>query len=164
MKDIFFNKIIKYFFKKLIILFQLIQIIFNECQNRDNPFRLLLTNECTSKCTEAQIKSGDCILDNDIIKTQWLNNIILIKEEKLKYTNFFLNSNGDLIYATHPFPCYSKRIFFGLKKNGRYYFENEDNEENPFIYLDTDANKETQYESYMSYLISSDKVYFIGIV
>ena len=142
MKEIFFNIVIilKYCFIEVIIIFQLIQTIFNECTDRDNPFKLL-DNTCTSKCSEAQINSGNCILDNNIIETQWLNNIIFIKEENFKYLNFIINSNGDLIYESYPFPCNSKRIFYGIKNNGRYYFKTGDNqEETPFFYLNAAQN------------------------
>ena len=106
-----------YIIIRIIILFQIIKIISNEC-NRDNPFKLK-DNTCISQCSEKQLKSGDCILDNTIIKTQWLTNIIMLNQYLLKYFNYIIYPNGDIIFETSSFPCNSLRVFYGLKKNGR---------------------------------------------
>ena len=158
---------IKLIFKdnfNIIIFFQLIKIISNECSNRDKPLLILSDNICNSKCTEEQLKSGKCIIDNNIIKTQWLNNIINIKESGYKYIDFVILPNGDMVAETHPFPCHSKRILYGLKKNGRYLFKTEDNkEETPILYLDTDKRNNLKYESAISFIILNNKKYILSI-
>ena len=159
-------KIFKFIFKNkiiVIILIQIIKIIYNECSNRDNPLKLS-DNTCASNCTENQFDSGKCIIDNNIIKTQWLNNIIYIKEIGFKYIDFVVFPNGDLIAEAHPFPCNSKRIIYGLKQDGRYYFKTNDNKgETPFLFLDSDENDYLKYESGISFIILNDKKYIISI-
>jgi len=151
-------------FKIILILFKIIKIMPNEC-NKDIPFRLL-NNTCTSQCSEDQIEIGECYLDNQIIKTQWLNNIIMLKdiENGLKYLNFMIYSNGDMIFETSPYPCSSIRVFYGLKKNGRYYFRNEVNKETPLLILNAEDGKETKYESQNNFVIlNNNKEYIISI-
>ena len=150
--------------KIILILFKIIKIMPNEC-NKDIPFRLL-NNTCTSQCSEDQIKIGECYLDNQIIKAQWLNNIIMLKdiENGLKYLNFMIYSNGDMIFETSPYPCSSIRVFYGLKKNGRYYFRNEVNKETPLLILNAEEGKETKYESQNNFVIlNNNKEYIISI-
>ena len=65
----------KYILIKLCVFFQLINEIVNECE-RDKPIKLI-DGQCVSQyCTKEQLKSGECLVDNGIIKKQWLNNII----------------------------------------------------------------------------------------
>ena len=148
----------------IIIFLHLIKVISNECSNRDKPLLIVSDNTCNSICTEEQLKSEKCIIDNNIIKTQWLDNIINNKELEYKYIDFVILPNGDMIAETHPFPCHSKRILYGLKKNGRYYFKTEDNkEETPILYLDTDKTNYLKYESSISFIMLNDKKYILSI-
>ena len=134
----------------------------NEC-NRDTPIRLK-NGSCVMKyCTKEEYESKECILDNSIIRTQFLNNLMNLGEMYFRYFNFLQFSNGDLILETSPFPSNNKRIFFGLKHNGRYYFKNETNEETPFNYLIADDTDESKYESGNSIIISDGKEYFLSI-
>ena len=136
----FFFSGINYLFQfitiRITIFFVIMKTIYNEC-SRDAPIRLTNNNECTSTFSNELYNSGGCIIDNQIIKKQWLNNIILIKESGLKYINFHFFQNGDMIFETSAYPCNRDRIFFGLKKNGRYYFKNENNEEVSMLKLKT---------------------------
>ena len=92
---------------------------------RDKP--ILISNDCQLKyCTEAEFDSKVCIINNQIIKTQWLNNIIPFGELSYRYINFATYENGDMILETNSFPPLSKRIFFGLKQSGRPYFISND--------------------------------------
>ena len=55
-------------------------------------------NNCQSiYCTENEFQNNICLIDNDIIKTQWLNNFIDFKEYRYRYTNMLTNEDGDLI-------------------------------------------------------------------
>ena len=115
-------------------------------------------------CTKEEYESEECILDNSIVKTQYLNNLMNLGEMSFRYLNFIQFSNGDLILETSPFPQNNKRIFFGLKNNGRYYFKNESsNEETPFSYLFADNINENKLESGNSIIISEGKEYFLSI-
>ena len=61
-----------------------------------------------------------------------INNIIYLGGENFRYNHFSLNSKGDMIIDTSAFPGNKERRFFGLKKNGRPYFYDENNIETPY--------------------------------
>ena len=101
---------------------------FSECScERENP--IYKNGQCQSiYCTESEFKNNICSIENDIIKTQWLNNFIVFDEYNYKYTNKVINDDGDFILITSP--MYSGyRLFYVLKKNGDFYFKNNDNKE-----------------------------------
>ena len=101
------------FFPKLVIFF--IFIVYSslsECE-RDKP--IFKDNKCVSiYCDENQFKSGECIINNSIIKKRWINNIMTIE-----------NTNGDLILSLYKedniflFGTSSsnneERIFYGIE-------------------------------------------------
>jgi hypothetical protein len=109
------------------ILFFLILEINNEC---DKSTPIYKNNECLNVyCTEDEFKNGDCIINNSIIKTQWLNKLIFLgygetyigscTSVKMPNNDIFLiffDSDQDYIYI------------YGLKSSGEVYFkENEEN-------------------------------------
>ena len=109
------------FYVKYLMLIIMVKNI-NNCP-LEQPI-LLKDGSCNSQfCTKEQFKNGDCIIDNDIIKTQWLNSIIWIGDKDFRFVNFAKYSNGDMIFETTSSPGSSKRIFYGLKQNGRIFFE-----------------------------------------
>ena len=112
----------------LIIFLQLINYILNECP-LDSP--LLKKGTCVSTCTENEFESKICEISNTQIKTQWINNIITIGDKNYKYINLVSFSNEDMI-AVSASTGSNKRKFYGIKKNGRYYFKNNENNETPF--------------------------------
>jgi hypothetical protein len=94
-------------------LFQIINKSLAECP-RDRP--ILISNECKMEyCSKEQFNSAYCKIDNSIIKTQWLNNIIQIGPLNYRYINFASYSNGDMVVETTSFPSDPKRYFYGLK-------------------------------------------------
>ena len=113
-----------YTLQKIIILFQIVIHELNGCEINE-PF--LKGTSCVNYCSELELKEKVCKIDNDIVKTQFLNNIIWIGEENYRYINFALFSNGDMIIETTNNPGTTKRIFFGMKKDGREFFY-KDNE------------------------------------
>ena len=78
-------------------------------------------------CSESQFNNEECIIDTDIIKTQWLTNIIWIGEQNSRFINFANYSNGDMVIETSSEPGNNKRFFYGLKVNGNYLFEEDEN-------------------------------------
>ena len=146
---------------KIIIIFQIIKIISNEC-NKGRPFKLS-NNTCISQCSEELLKTGECIIDNQIIKTQWLNNIVMIDINRLKFFNFIIYSNGDMIFETSKYECTSMRMFYGLKKNGRYYFRDEENKETPLFQLNTKEEEKNKYESSDNVITLNNKEYIISV-
>ena len=109
------------------ILITISNINSEECEI-DNP--IIKDSECQMiYCPNSQYKDNTCVISNSIIKTQWLNNIILISESPSLYINQLINSNGDLIIMSNK---YSSRIFYGIKSNGRPFFYSAEN--NNFFY------------------------------
>ena len=111
---------------KVILLFLLIMNIKSEPKNcsRDTP--ILTGGECKLEyCSEERFNSSDCRIANSIVKTQWLNNIIVFGDKNCRYVNFGMFSNGDMVVSTTIYPKTKKRYFYGLKQNGRPYFSDE---------------------------------------
>ena len=94
---------------------------------REKP--ILIENECELKyCQKEDFSSGICTINNNIIKTQWLNDIVVFNSDKLRYGSFAINSKGDLIYECSVEEKKGIRIFYWLKKSGHFYFKNENGE------------------------------------
>ena len=112
----------------LIFLF-LKKFIFIKCIcEKEKPINK--NGECLSiYCTENEFKNKICSIDNDIIKTQWLNNFITFNEYRYRFTNMVINDEGDLILETSPEEINGQRLFYILKNNGKPYFKNNNNEE-----------------------------------
>ena len=101
---------------------------FSECNcERENP--IYKNGKCQSiYCTESEFHNNICSIENDIIKNQWLNNFIVFDEYNYRLTNKVINDEGDFILIASP--MYSGfRLFYALKKNGAFYFKNDDNQE-----------------------------------
>lgn len=59
---------------------------------------------------------------NILIKSQSLTNIIRIGDNGFSYVNIANFSNGDIVIETTSNKGNAKRIFYGLKNNGEYFF------------------------------------------
>ena len=116
--------------------------LFEKCKNRDNPF--LLKGECVPTCKEEDIKTNLCKLDNEIIKLQYLNNIIYFKEDKIEYLNFEESEKNNLYFFLSEYPKTNVRIIYMLNNEG-YGLLNRDNPIYSNIINDTD--KEGRFES-----------------
>ena len=78
-------------------------------------------------CSEIEFKEGICSIENEVIKTQWLNNIILFNDRKYRYGSLAINSKGDLIVEFSTEENNGIRLFYGLKQNGNFFFKNSEN-------------------------------------
>ena len=108
-----------FIFEKLILIFYNVNFINSYCP-RDTPF--LKNGQCSKNCESDEIESNICILDNEIIKTQKLTNIIQVGPQDYHYINLVTTENGDLIYSASSYPNDNYRLFFGLTKEGKGYF------------------------------------------
>ena len=71
LSSITFNLFIQTFF-----IFIKIKSEITECP-RETP--ILISNNCSMQyCNKSDFSTGKCIIKNEIVKTQWLNNIIII--------------------------------------------------------------------------------------
>ena len=133
---------INFLLKLTLILFS-IDSTLNGC-NRSKPILLKESNECTLKyCSEEDFKNENCIIDNDIIRTQWLNNIINFGDKNCGFTKIEQYSNGDMIAISQINQGNSSApYFYGLKQNGRPFFIKN--------------GKETPYNPLNNYIIPQD--------
>ena len=149
----------------LLFFLKIIESQNSEC-GKNEPF--LTSKGCSSEfCSKERINSKDCIINNAIIKTQWLNNIILIGGSGFRYIYFANDSNGGMVIGTTSNPIQPERIFFGLTTDGKPLFKG--NEEEKFFYSIniTDVSVE-QYEGEASFIKSSNgenygKEYFFSV-
>ena len=115
---------------------QITQILLSECPITEP---ILVNGNCEMKnCSKEEFDSKSCIINNTIIKIQWLNNIIMIGGLSYRYINFGTYSNGDMVVETTCYPAKSQRYFYGLKKNGRPFFTNKTTQdETPYNLIET---------------------------
>ena len=130
-------------FLKIICLFQMISPIINECKKEN----LIPFND------------GSCILEfcGEQNSTHGICNIILIGDKDFSYVNLANYSNGDLIVETTSLPGSSKRMFYGLKKNGREFFNANDLNKKTYYYsieakdqIGNDKNQRLEAEIFMA--------------
>ena len=122
----------------------IVKIISEDCP-KDKPI-LLEKRSCVSlNCSEYEFETNYCIINNTIIKTQWLTNIIVFGDLNFRYINFVTYSNGDMVVESTSCPGGPKRMFYGLKKNGRNFFK----ENTPFYSITAQGqdNSGKKYES-----------------
>ena len=115
-----------FFFKNLLSLqFFFILLFFQPIRNECDKKKPILKNgECIMDyCSEDDFKNNICSINNTIVKTQWLNNIIWIGDKFFRYVNLETYSNGDLVVETSSSEANPKRMFYGIKNNGRAFFE-----------------------------------------
>ena len=107
----------------LLFIYFIIKVYTEECSSN---YPIILQNQtCVSlNCSEFEFKNGYCTINNSKIQTQWLTNIIIIGDWQFRYINFATYSNGDFIVETTACPRDSRRMFYGLKANGREFFKN----------------------------------------
>ena len=104
-------------------------------------------------CSKSQFVSGECSVNNTLIKTQWLNDIISFDLYRLRYGSLTVNSKGDLIFECSVEQENGIRVFYWLKKDGSYNFENSNGEKTP-IKIIIVKNGNTYPLRYESRLIS----------
>ena len=115
-------------------------------------------------CPDSDFSSNKCIIKNSIIKTQWLNNIIVIGDKSFRFVNIGIFTNGDMLIQTNAYPAQPKRIFYGLKENGRPLFQ-KDGKEYPFFTKNvTSENPDfLESDSGIIKMIHYEKEYFFSI-
>ena len=125
-----------------------------ECSERE-PFKRNGACESTP-CTDNEISSGECYIDNYKIKIQWLNNILVFYDGiNYRAGNFAINKGGDLIIE---YSKENKRLLYGLKKDGSYYFNNTDykNINSKIINIDNSITA-NRYESKNLFIYTNDE-------
>lgn len=107
---------------KIFIILIIVNTIINEECDRTEPI-LLKNGSCVLQfCTKEQFKNEECIINNQIIKTQLITNIIWVGEDDFRYINFANYSNGDMILETSSCPWKLKKNILWLKEKWRIFF------------------------------------------
>ena len=134
---------------KLLIIYPLFNLCSNVCKDRANPILIYSNNSCVLKyCEEIDFENNICKKDNDIIREQWLNNIITFGIKNCRYSKSSKYSNGGFIALTTKYSDSSySPYFYGLKNNGRPLFI-RNNIEDPYLPLNDEINKETYTSKY----------------
>ena len=102
-------------------MFKFISCELNECP-RDTPIRI--GEECLSTyCSKLNLEQGICSISNQIIKTQFLNNIILVGDKDFRFLKFMTSSNGELLLSISSCPKNKIRIYYGIDLNGLPIFK-----------------------------------------
>jgi hypothetical protein len=142
-------KIKSIIFDLITILIFSIKIPLSEC-NCDLNTPIKKSGTCQLiYCTEDEFKSEVCVIDNEIIKTQWLTNIIYFNDNKFRYCSVAVNSQGDIVVEFSTEEDNGIRLFYGLKKDGNFLFKDSDDSETPINIISIKKNNETsiRYES-----------------
>ena len=125
----------------------------------NHPFRK--NGECTdNRCTEEEYQSGHCYIENEIIKTQRITNKIKYSEGGAIYSNLATTPKGDLICISSFYEVSTKKFFYGIKNNGRPYF-NINNIETCFNEIDCGTIR-NEGNIYAIQLNGGDKEYIVS--
>ena len=95
----------------------------------------------------------------EFVLPQVLNNIIRLGDDQFRYNHFSFNSDGDTITDTEAYPVLTERRFFGLKKNGQFYFTNSNNQLTPYhsIYAKNNSRRIEGESKFIKLTSSNDK-------
>ena len=96
-----------------------------------------------------------------------LDNIIPLGEHPHRLSHFSFTSDGDMIIDTNSYPTNNERKFYGLKKNGKYYFKDSNDTETPYLDLLGNDLYKVESESIIIKFENNDstsyKEYLMGI-
>ena len=145
------NKYIFLYFLEIILFLSIIKL-YESCP-KDTPF--LKEGNCISSCMEEEINAESCLIDNEIVKTQWISNIDYISGNKFVYFNMALSQKGDLLILVSSYPATNTRILYGITKEGRGYFNDNKIYTMELIYDDDEVMGKFESEIFMIKLASS---------
>ena len=159
-----------FLYLNILIFFKII-VLTNQC-SFEAPF--LYQSNCLNQddCPYEYIENGICEIDNNLIKTQWLNNIITFNNDnnngiKYYYVDICTTTDGNLVLlSSSSIEEYKgNRIFYIIKEDGRGYFINNENDESPFYLYETFLDFKTNGNIFSIKLNNNnnDKEYIISI-
>ena len=136
-----YNFILSY----MILLIMIIPFIKSDSKcNRDLPI-LKNNNKCELEyCSKENFNKVKCEVNNEIIKTQWLTQIINIGGLKYRYINIVSYPSGDMVLLTTSNPAENTRIFYGINKDGRPFFTNQITKQNEYLHK-MEVNQNNSY-------------------
>ena len=94
--EIIFNNFFQLFLLLNIFVYSLQEV--NSCP-KDSPIKY--NNSCVSRfCNQLEYNNKTCILDNEIVRIQWLNKIVKVsKDLSYKYANPICKDNILIIFS-----------------------------------------------------------------
>ena len=105
----------------------LILEINNQC-DKENPIRK--NNNCQHiYCSEIEFQNGDCIIDNPIIKTQWLNKLIYLGDNIINMLTIIEMPNNNIYFLSSKWEANTDYFYiYRLESSGEInYNENNNN-------------------------------------
>ena len=155
----------KYFYLncvfQIIILFNSFFHSFTTTCTEDLPF--LKTNQCVSYCDKNELISGECEINDPILKTKWLNNIITFKNTK---GNSFLglNKNKNLMVFLASLSNNKERVFYAIQGYEEYLIKNNtDNSYIPYSHKKVPQNESSETTNFDLIIITLNYNYLILI-
>jgi hypothetical protein len=148
---------------KIILILKLIKICIFAC-SINQPFNK--GGNCVDTCSLQEIKSHQCILSNEIIEVQWLNNIIYLGDIDYRYIGIESSENDDLLVEVSSFPNNNMRVFYGLTKEGKGFFKKGD-QETVFYQMEINDNEtrgrfESEIFTFKLDSSSDDRIYLLS--
>jgi len=94
---------------------------------------------CINTCQKNEFNLGSCTIENDIVRDQTLTSVVIFTDSNPHFITICTTPNGNLISSS---TLWGKTLkyFYGLKKNGRPYFYNN-NEGTSFAKSDSDQGR-----------------------
>ena len=109
------------------------------------------------------IKTDGCfITNNSIINSQWLNDIICLGDDNMRYVNFATFQNGDMVVEATSIPDSPKRMFYGITRDGESLFGENLYYKTIIISGQTYSNN-SRYEGEIFIVPINDKDYLFSI-
>ena len=149
------KNILLYYLIFFFVFLPKIRIIKTECE-KTTPY--LRNDACSATiCSHDELSANTCSVDNSIIKTQWLNNILIFNQYNFRAGNFAINDDGDMIieYSEN-----DKRLFYGLKKDGSYLFNDDTTHYKIIDFANSSGMK--RYESKNIFIYINNKQYLFS--
>ena len=133
-----------------------------QCDDRNKPY-LINNNYCEAYCP-ANVNEEKCVIQNEIIKTQYLNNIIFIEGLGYAFVNVATSKNNNLYLLSSGYPESNLRNLYLLNNQGYGLLDKN----NPMKIIDVDSSYEVgRFESeiftFKLYESNDDKEYLISI-
>ena len=109
------------------------------------------------------IKTDGCFISNNtIINSQWLNDIICLGDDNMRYVNFATFQNGDMVVETTAIPDSPKRMFYGITSEGKSLF-GEDQYFKTIIISGQTYSNNSRYEGEIFIVPIDNKEYLFSI-
>ena len=138
--------------------------------SREKP--ILIDNKCKNIfCTKEEFDSGKCKINNNYIKTQWLNKFHIFNDDLSSYLTYDINDKGDLfLLAQKKDNLNINQYLYGFNQNGKgIFYEKEKNKYTSFksftyqfpTFIDKIKYIEINNEGYLLSVLNENKIYLI---